>query len=55
MSALLALRLRRLAFAALAAFVLAGCAETPGYANSPTARRCDRTGDIDERQACDRR
>ena len=48
-------RLLRLAFCAVAcALLLAACAETPGYANSPAARRCDRTGDIDERHACER-
>ena len=45
-------RLRRLACLCLGAMLLAGCAETPGYADSPTARRCDRNGDIEERRAC---
>ncbi|HZW75146.1 MAG TPA: hypothetical protein VFF43_16490 [Caldimonas sp.] len=43
---------RRLACLGLVALVLAGCAETPGYYDQPTARRCDRNGDIDERRAC---
>jgi hypothetical protein len=45
--------LRRLACLGLAAILLAGCAQTtPGYDNQPSARRCDRNGDIDERKAC---
>ena len=49
-----AMFLRRLVCGCLAALLLAGCAETPEYANSPTARRCDRNGDIEQRQACGR-
>jgi hypothetical protein len=44
--------LRRLACLCLAAILLAACAQTPGYDNQPTPRRCDRNGDIDERKAC---
>jgi hypothetical protein len=53
MPRLVSLGLRRLACLGFAAIVLAGCAQTtPGYDNQPTARRCDRNGDIDERRAC---
>ena len=43
---------RRLGCLGLLAVVLAGCADNPGYYDQPTARRCNRNGDIDERRAC---